>query len=80
MIPGYTSFSEKQFVCKGVHSASLGKIAKYLNEKMLALVQKTESNDRGGFVALTDTPLPSKIGTNFAYFRRSVHRYRTLND
>jgi hypothetical protein len=37
-IPGASRFSEKQWVCNGVHSASSGQPRSYLEEKLAAPV------------------------------------------
>jgi hypothetical protein len=46
-IPGASKFSEKQWVWKGVCSASWGQLRSYLEEIVAAPVKKTETNDRG---------------------------------
>jgi hypothetical protein len=64
LIPGASSFSEKQWVWNGVHSASWGQLRSYLGEIVAAPVKKTETNGRGGSVALTTQhPLSAKVGT-----------------
>jgi hypothetical protein len=44
-IPGASTFSEKQRVWNGVHSASWGQLRSYLEENVAAPVKKTDTND-----------------------------------
>jgi hypothetical protein len=78
-IPGDTRFSGKWWVWNGVHSALWVQLRSYLEEKVAALVQKSENTAVGirhaGHVA------PSiRIGTNFADKSRSHGRYGSLAD
>jgi hypothetical protein len=79
-VPGYKSrgpgFDSRRYqifwVWNVVHSASWVQLRSYLEEKEATLVQKTEITIVGICRADQATPLPIKIGINFAGKRRSV--------
>jgi hypothetical protein len=72
-IPCATRFSEKWWVWNEVHSASWVQLKSCLEEKVAAQVYKSENTSVGDPQSwLRDTPLSSKVGTNFADKRKSL--------
>jgi hypothetical protein len=61
-IPGASTFSEKQWVWNGVHSASWGPLRSYWEDIVAAPVKKTEISDRGDLLGWPrNTLYPQKL-------------------
>jgi hypothetical protein len=74
-------FSEKEWVWNVVHSASWVQLKSYLEEKVAAPVQKTEITSVGYPARwIRDTPVSTKVGTNFSYKRLFLGQYSSIPD
>jgi hypothetical protein len=74
-IPGATRFSDKYWVWNGIHSASWVQLRSYLEEKVAALVQKTENTAVG--IRCPDHATPS-IHKNWHWLRWQAAGARSL--